>query len=226
LPDFEIICLANSRKPAGRCIAGLRTNGDGWIRPVTTEGALKRRNYTLDNNTNPMVLDILRVNLRVSLPKPYQPENWLVGAKPWRLVFRPAPYKYGLLLNKYIEVGPELFGDTSDRIKVESFTEVPARASLTLIVPIKLRWQITTSFRGNRQTRAWFVLNGVYYDLVVTDSLWEDKLRSFSEGVYSSEQIGLEQEKKVLFTISLGGPLVGECFKLVAAVIILPPSWD
>jgi len=226
VPGFEIICLANSRKPSGRCIAGLRTKGEGWIRPVTKDGALSRRHYVLENNTDPMLLDILRIHLQTPVPKPYQPENWLVGAKPWSLIQRPAEDKYSYLLNQYINVGPELFGDTSDRIKVEEFTITPAKASLTLIFPINVRWQITTSYTGNRQTRAWFLLNGVHYDLVVTDPLWEDKLKPFTHGIYSSEQIGLKKEQRVLFTISLGGPLRGEiCFKLVAAVIILPSTW-
>ena len=34
---FDIICLVNSRKYCGRCVAGLRIDGGGWFRPVTQE---------------------------------------------------------------------------------------------------------------------------------------------------------------------------------------------
>ncbi len=33
MPQFGIICLANSRKNGGHCVAGLRMDGGGWLRP-------------------------------------------------------------------------------------------------------------------------------------------------------------------------------------------------
>jgi hypothetical protein len=49
MPTVEIICLANSRKHSGRCVAGLRTDGQGWIRPVgpSDNGTLFPWHYTL-----------------------------------------------------------------------------------------------------------------------------------------------------------------------------------
>src|SRR6266850_2762793 len=32
MPLVDLICLANSNKMGGRCIAGLRTDGGGWVR--------------------------------------------------------------------------------------------------------------------------------------------------------------------------------------------------
>lgn len=221
MADFEIVCLANSRKRSGRCIAGLRTDGSGWIRPVTEDGPLNRRHYLLDDSTEPIVLDILNINLRKSVPKPYQPENWLIGDLPWHLKTRPAPRRYIPLIRRFIENGPDLFGNTSDRVPLKSIIEKPVQASLTLIIPNGLSWLVTRSIRGNRQIRARFTISRVHYDLAVTDHLLEHNLSSLAEGVYSSSQIGIEENVEILFTISLAGPLHGECFKLVAGVIML-----
>lgn len=221
MPDFEIICLANSRKRSGRCIAGLRIDGNGWLRPVTSDGPLNRRHYVLDNNTETSVLDILNINLTEPVPKIYQPENWLIGDQPWHLVARPAPQRYIHLIKQFLENGSELFGNADDRVPLKIITERPLSASLVLISPKDLRWHVTTSITGNRQIRARFNLSAAHYSLVVTDPQWEHRLIPLNEGVYSSEQVGIEENDEILLTISLGGPLHAECFKLVAAVIVL-----
>lgn len=221
MPDIRIVCLANSRKQSGRCVAGLRTDGGGWIRPVSAEGPLTRRHYMLDNNTEAMVLDIIDVNLRNHVPKPYQPENWLIGRLPWRLVARPAPPKYIALIRQSIENGPELFGNTLDRVPLKSITQEPVTTSFALVIPKNLEWHITASIRGSRQIRARFTLSGCQYSLVVTDPRWEHHFIPFNEGFYSSKQVSIENDERLLFTISLGGPFRGECYKLIAAIIIL-----
>ncbi|MFO0968577.1 MAG: hypothetical protein U0793_23720 [Gemmataceae bacterium] len=34
MPYVDLICLANSWKHGGRCVAGIKIDGSGWIRPV------------------------------------------------------------------------------------------------------------------------------------------------------------------------------------------------
>ncbi len=57
---LDIICLANSRKLTGRCVAGLRTDGMGWVRPVSAlpDGTLSMKDYTLDHGNEVELLDI------------------------------------------------------------------------------------------------------------------------------------------------------------------------
>src|SRR5271157_4894084 len=89
LPTSEtkrIVCLANSRKWLGRCIAGkeLRGNQSGpWVRPVscrtTQELAGCERQY--GDGHDPQVLDIIDVPILKHWPKSFQVENWLVDSQ-------------------------------------------------------------------------------------------------------------------------------------------------
>ncbi len=71
--ENTILCLANSRRPDGRCIAGKEvvTNGYGnWIRPVnarpTEEISEEDRRY--EDGKDPRVLDV--ITIRMIEPRP------------------------------------------------------------------------------------------------------------------------------------------------------------
>ncbi|HXF07313.1 MAG TPA: hypothetical protein VNK45_02115 [Candidatus Acidoferrales bacterium] len=80
----RIVCLANSRKLNGRCVAGIEiTRGNkrvGWIRPVSAreheEVSEYERQY--QDGSDPRVLDVIDVPLIAPKPKDYQQENWLL----------------------------------------------------------------------------------------------------------------------------------------------------
>lgn len=93
----RILCLANSRKLNGRCIAGIELEdgcGQHWIRPVSDrpnqEVSEDERMY-IDGN-DPCVLDLVDTPLLHPAPVLHQQENWLldprrtwekVGRFPW-----------------------------------------------------------------------------------------------------------------------------------------------
>ncbi len=87
----EVICLANSRKLGGRCIAGLRVDDSGWLRPVGTlpDGTLYPPNYTLSDGTVAAPLDVVQIGIRAHRPLTHQPENWVVDGSTWTLLSRP-----------------------------------------------------------------------------------------------------------------------------------------
>ena len=80
----RIVCLANSRKWSGRCIAGKEIQEDGrvgdWIRPVSDrdsqEVSEEERQY--EDGSDPRVLDVIDVPILNAQPKDYQQENWLL----------------------------------------------------------------------------------------------------------------------------------------------------
>src|SRR6266851_9864030 len=100
MPLFDIICLANSTKLSGRCIAGMRTDGEGWMRPIAPgpNGELHDGQYTFADVTEPALLDIVRIEVTERRPSAYQPENWLLGGRIWELVQRPAPAEFAPLI--------------------------------------------------------------------------------------------------------------------------------
>lgn len=236
MEEIEFICMANSRKYAGRCVAGIRTDGKGWIRPVSSfaEGALDPVRIALPRAGPPQALDHLAVTLSSAQPSPHQPENWIAADRPWRpwrpwrswrLVSRPAGDSAIPLLFGQLVRGPHLFRDTADRIAHAAFIKTPAAASLALVVVNFLEWHIIT--RGaKRKNRVFFTLGGQVYNLGLTDPVWEEKLAALPPGRYTKEALGLRRDDKQFLTISLGEPFRdGCCYKLVAAVIPVPPAW-
>ena len=230
MPIVELICLANSRKHSGRCVVGLRTDGQGWIRPISPygDGALFPWHYTLDDGTEAQLLDIVRLEVESHQPKAHQPEDWLLAEKtPWQLLFRPAPDFCRLLLRRAVVRGPDVLGNQLDRVPFNSFAQTPAPASLALVWPRDVLWEIRRNDArgGKRQSRVRFTLGSAGYNLSVTDPVWEKRLADLPPGVHRSSDAGLAADDEILLTVSLGEPYGADCYKLVAAVIVLPRSW-
>ena len=219
-----LICLANSRKYGGRCVAGLRLDGSGWIRPVTldrdSKGALPLQSIRLEDGSEPRLLDAIEIVVREDLPAAHHPENWLVDRAPWKLVGRPGNFG---LLDPFVERGPLLLGSTGDRVPEQVFADHPARASLALVRPDndRVTWQNRESHNGGLQHRAQFSLKGQPYNLVITDPAWEIRLGRFEAGEVHPSRLGIRPGAWILLTISLGEPFNGYCYKYVAGVIIL-----
>ncbi|HVC31522.1 MAG TPA: hypothetical protein VND24_10070, partial [Steroidobacteraceae bacterium] len=128
MPEIELICLANSRKLVGRCVAGLRTDGGGWVRPVrdSLDGMLFPQDYDLGDRQEAALLDVIRVPVSAPRPEFHQPENWLHTAGRWELVRRIPAALAGRLLAPALNPGPELLGDRHDRVPCELFLDRPA----------------------------------------------------------------------------------------------------
>lgn len=231
MPEIEIICLANSRKRSGRCIAGIQTDGQGWIRPVgwTTDGGLTPNNYWLDDNTEPQVLDVIRLSAATPHPKPHHPEDWILGPSKWGLTARPAKPEHLNLLRDSLVSGPALFGDTRSHISAAQFKVKPAVSSLAVIEPENLRWIIDEK-DGRRRVTVRFTLCGASYSLRLTDPVYERKLAGLGFGTFQRGAAGISDAAVVWLTVSTSEPFQREpgaeslCHKLVAAVIVLPGS--
>ena len=221
MPTWDVICLANSWKHGGRCVAGLRTDGGGWVRPVSreAEGVLHPWHYTLATGGEAVLLDVLQMRLTQPQPDPHHPENWLMSYGLWDLAARPLPPLAWELVWNSLTPGPALLGDCEDRIAYAALEKRPVPASLALVRPEGLSWQVRQSASsGKRQTRAVFCLAGAWYNLPLTDPVRLQSLVSYPLGCYPEDQA------ETLLTVSLSEPFArdGFCYKLVAAVIALP----
>ena len=87
----QILCLANSRKYGGACIAGkelLSHSAPGsWIRPISAldHEEVSSRECGLSDGSTPQPLDIVEVPILRHRPRDYQQENWLIDhRRPWK----------------------------------------------------------------------------------------------------------------------------------------------
>ena len=228
MPLVHFICLAHSKKFSNRCIAGLRLDTREWIRPISREkhGELTPLQVKLSDGSDPRHFDVISASLGARVPVKNQPENWRIQNYRWKLISRPAPAEYSKLFKDALFRGPALFGNNSDRVAYRTFEKTPATESLVLVKPERPHWTVRRTLTWKKQLRAHFELASVPYDLAVTDIPYDDMLKDLPLGEYSSEQLGIHKEGGLYFTVSLGEPLDnGYCFKLVAAVLKLPPGW-
>jgi hypothetical protein len=214
VPRGEIIVLANSLKMRGRCVAGVSVRNGRWVRPVSEyeHGELYPSDFKADG-WEPRPLDVVSFPYRRLEPEPAQPENLLIDRGPWRLVERLNVADAFSRLEPLLSVGPELLGNR-DRGMPEEKAGAGIAASLALVEPEGLCFVVGQSF-GKLTARACFELGGQSYDLPVTDRLLKPRLVSKERGRYGAVDLDLAGPRTLL-TVSLGQPLNGTNWKLVA----------
>lgn len=218
----RIVCLANSRKMSGRCIAGKEWSEEHgvseWIRPVSPrekqEVSLQERQY--EDRSEPQLLDIIDIPVLEHLPKDHQVENWLLD-------FKSRWVKRGTFpLNKLPEIldsvaplwidGENTNHGTKNKILLEQLTSVPD--SLKLIHVENMIISVAPDYNpSDRRVDGQFRHAGLVYKFKITDPKYEEKYRAKGNGIYKLNNCYL--------TISLGEPFKEQkaVFKLIAAII-------
>ncbi|MGC4052416.1 MAG: hypothetical protein QM757_24050 [Paludibaculum sp.] len=224
----RIVCLANSRKPGGRCVAGKETIQGGygsWIRPVSArpgaEVNVEERQY--ENGGDPSILDILDISMLAPVPKVHQVENHMIdphfywtrrGAIGWEDIA-------GL-----VDAPVTLWGTGVSTYHGHNDQITPADAaafqnSLCLVQPENLSIQVLTpgaAFGNNkRKVRASFRYRGVPYNLMVTDPSVENAFLARPNGDYPIHV-------PTYLSVSLTEAHTDNyCYKLIATVISEQP---
>ena len=224
--DIEFICLANSWRESGRCVAGIRTDGAGWIRPVSATGGgrLTQADYTYDNGQPARVLDVIRVSVAEHSPLPHQPENWTLEDRSWVLIEKINPAEAGGHLDSHLTRGPALFGDLRRYLEYETIVAHPVSDSLALVEPEALVWQVNT-YANAPKPRASFTLSGADWNLPVTDPEWTGPIKQLGPGTHPKTALGIGSRDRILFAISLAGPMAIQnqnCYKLIAGIVRIP----
>ena len=221
----RIVCLANSRKLNGRCIAGIELV-DGasaeWVRPVSNREHQEVSEYERQYNdgSDPRVLDVIDVPLLEPRPGTYQRENWLldanyywtrIGTVGWEGLAALARSHGPLWIN-----GRNTYYGLNDEI-VETQADLLS-SSLALVHVGKLRLRVfapgTAFGNSKRRVQAAFEHAGVSYRLWVTDPVYELRYLAHADGIHELRECYL--------TVSLGEPFNNACHKLVAAIIESP----
>lgn len=171
----RIVCLANSRKHSGTCVAGIElVNGvlKGWIRPISErpseELSLDERRF--EDGRDVVLLDIADIRFKQVRPHACQTENQVIDdAHHWA---RAGKYDVEKLLARAETAGPLwVDGDSSysgvnDRVPVDAADRLAS--SLMLIAPSNARAVVGLGLT-KRQVRLEFNLDAIRYRLAVTD---------------------------------------------------------
>ena len=223
--EKTFVCLANSRKYTGRCVAGKEWDGNSfgpWVRPVTMKdkGVLNTERYCSDWR-DPRLLDILEVRLLAPHPYCYQTENYLVDPSTrWRYVGRLSARQMLAGVDKV--TGPLWINGESTECgrndKISGRDADSLSTSLMLVQPQSLQMVVGTEAAGSsyarRRIRAHFSLAGHDYALSVTDPALEKQFKLKPDG-FATEM------SHPLLCLSLSEKFGSQnaCYKLVAAVI-------
>lgn len=219
----RMVCLANSRKLNGRCVAGIELSqadeAVGWVRPVSAREHEEISEYErqYQDGSDPRLLDVLSVPLLEPRPKGFQQENWLLdpthywvkhGRMGWDGLSAMATNGATLWIN-----GHHTYNGLNDSMPLITAAGVSSSLTLVQVSTLKLRVFAPGEAFGNakRRVQGGFQYGGTHYRLWVTDPVIERRYLAQSDGYYD---IG-----ECFVTISLGEPYNDACYKLIAAII-------
>ncbi|MFG2170004.1 hypothetical protein ACGFMO_01255 [Streptomyces niveus] len=214
------VCLANSRKLSGRCVAGMVDDDSGeWVRPVSARrnGEVSAYERQYRDGTDPNVLDIVSVPLLRPQSHSFQSENWLLdpdyywertGRVGWRGLLSLEERPGALWIN-----GASTYHGSNDHISTEEAVTLSDSLKLIRVADLKLHVHAPRAMFGDpkRVLRARFSYEGREYILRVTDPEYRRENLAKPDGIY---ELG-----ESFLTVSLSEPFEGYVYKLVAAII-------
>jgi hypothetical protein len=219
--EKTILCLANSRRPRGRCIAGkefLNGKPGKWIRPVNKQNddAISEEDMQYEKGGYADVLDIVSIQMAEPAPYKHQTENHAINPKHyWE---KKATATWAQIVSATDSVKGSLWsnGNNSYHGKNDKIAEASSPTnSLLLIKPARLDLIVgkESEYTGGskRKVRAKFQFNGEEYNFVVTDPWVEDKYFAGDDGTYKISEARI--------CISLAKEIRGYAIKLAVTVI-------
>jgi hypothetical protein len=219
-----IICLANSRKHSGRCIAGIEIvdrHPQGWVRPVSTRRGAEVSEYErqYEDGSDPRVLDMIEIPLLEAAPDGYQVENWILdpdqywirkGRVTWAHLDRLEADASPL----WPDDAPSTYHGMNDRVTADDPYRFDHSLRLIRVDDLILRVFAPGSAFGNpkRRVQGGFTYLETEYRVWVTDPVIEREYLAKDDGDYRLGECYL--------AMSLGERSDDGCsYKLVAAVI-------
>ncbi len=219
----RIVCLANSRKEGGRCLAGKEVLAEGrpgaWVRPVSerADEAVSEIERQYADGGEPRLGDVIDVPLRAPRPKGYQRENWLLDpARRWRKARRLAPRELAHLADSPAPLwvnGHHTHHGRNDRVPLDRALKLESSLRFIAVDALELAVIAPRAAQGDfrRRLKGRFRHAGDEYRLWATDPVYEERYLNRPNDRY---ELG-----PCLLTVSLGEPYQGYAYKLVAAII-------
>lgn len=216
----RFVCLANSKKYSGRCIAGIeltegrerkyeivkREDKPVWIRPVTKEAHGAVPSYLVNYIR---LLDVVELEITEEVPDGFQCENYLFNLQSIKVIDHIQP-RYESLDKLCDNNQKFLFGNEEWKVH----TELAKTLAHSLIFIRPQYAEIVVSELHRDQYRMRFIYNQNHLDLPITDISFIEFLDA--RGTTSLEVIGPTVK---YLTLSLGVEYEKHHYKLVAGVI-------
>ncbi|MFM7679189.1 MAG: dual OB domain-containing protein [Roseiflexaceae bacterium] len=224
---ITIICLANSIKNNGFCVAGIELNHHStpvrWIRLIGNNHpqGLTVSDYRYRNGDTPQVFDVINIPVVAFQPLSYHVENWLIDTT--RYWYKRGEWDVDTTvknLSSHIYYhGPLWINGYSsstganNRIPEELFDSLGSSLQLIIADDVKL-------YANKKYNRvdAYFGFADNRYVLSVTDPQILEKYSHIS-GEFNPLLLG-----RCMMTISLGEPYQGFAYKLAAHIMPLTPA--
>lgn len=219
----HIVCLANSRKLVGRCIAGREWTPDAgagnWVRPVSARSgrAVSEYERQYEDGGEPEVLDIINVPIIEPRPEGCQTENWLLNPeRSWRKEGTCSWFDLPAFLDPAEPLwvdGYSTYSGMNDAIPLAAMEAVSSSLRLIHLDRLELEVFAPGEAFGNakRRVQGRFSYAGTPYRLWVTDPVYE---RTYLAKLDGSYEMG-----ECYVTVSLGEEYEDFSYKFIAAVI-------
>jgi len=216
--SIRLVCLANSFKERGRCLAGIELDNQNnpiivngrpkWIRPICNMPHGEIPNQIAEPF---QILDIIEISNTKTKPEGYQSENVLFDTNSLKKVdsFNKRNIERLCETTKYV------FATRYDSLSEEVISKL--NHSLLLIKPtaFEVIEKPNEQFPDKPKHRLVFSFNGFNYDLSITDPVFLRK--------YQKNPDFFESVKEVFLSLSVGVkfPATNRYYKLVAGIIII-----
>ncbi|WP_448597719.1 dual OB domain-containing protein [Thermoleptolyngbya sp.] len=210
---MEIICLANSLKHGGRCVAGIEIETGQWVRPYSyLDSGTIPTHLTVIGDRPLQLLDVVDIPLAAH-SRGYEVENRRILCQNWKRVSRVTPFD----VVQYAE--PTLLHfSQEDWISAVPFyylKSLPIEQRRTIQLVKTDDFQVFSSATG--KWKGFFSINRVSLAATITDPAFLDRLNA-----------GYVPSCFCLVTLSFSQPWkkpesdnIQSCYRLIAGVIEL-----
>lgn len=213
---MKILCLANSFKESGRCLAGIQLNAyyqpvmNGkrpvWIRPICNTQHGQIPTYLCDHIS---ILDVVEIGNVKMVGSSYQSENVNFDESSLEIVrsMDKNILRDNLFDNNSMKA---VFGNSGKAVAQKNIDKI--NHSLMFVKTSYYQaYQKKYDDREHSQIRLQFQYNNNIYDLPVTDPKFLT--------LYGENSKILDNADEIFLVLSLGVPFQGWYYKLVATVI-------
>lgn len=213
---MRIVCLANSFKEGGRCLAGIEIHVDNtpviendrpkWIRPVC---ATEQEEVPTHVVAHMNLLDIIEFDQTEAVGQGHQSEN--IRFREDSLSVIGNLKKQALANMTDNDCFNRVFGNKGKAVSEEAIEHLNHSLMLISISDFEIDEKVYDDNPDHPQIRFAFRYRGNLYDLPVTDPVFLHRLKTNSNLLEDKEQIYL--------VLSLGGVYNDWYYKLIAGII-------